>query len=65
MSRNDVTIDLELSNTSKLLDTSAMGIITPIAGKVATNKAKTPQQNVSKTKKVLDYSSDSVASSQV
>ena len=43
MSRNDVTVDIELTNTSKLLDTSAMRMISPIAGNAAVEKSKTPK----------------------
>ena len=65
MSRNDVTVDLGLANTSKLLDTSAMRIISPVAGEAVVDKSKTPKHKVSKAKKVIDYNSDSMESSQV
>ena len=65
MSRNDITVDLGLTNTSKLLDTSAMRILSPIAGEAVAEKSKTPKYKVAKAKKVIDYNSDSMESSQV
>ena len=65
MSRNDITVDLGLTSTSKLLDTSAMRILSPIAGEAVAEKSKTPKYKVAKAKKVIDYNSDSMESSQV
>ena len=64
MSRNDATVDLELTGT-KLLDNSGISSIMPIAGNAAADKAKTPTQKLIQAKKVVDHSSDSEESSQV
>ena len=42
-----------------------MRILSPIAGEAVAEKSKTPKYKVAKAKKVIDYNSDSMESSQV